>query len=143
MSNVVALINHDPNYPLARNTVREGPGHLELTVDDTGLRFSLIPTDTAYAKDLMTNMAAGVVNQCSLHLRWQKTVQTGHMKVKKKCTTGRSSISSDCGMCQLSRLRHTQIRRRKPYSDQCKNRKKRMLILYGKNRKISEKGSSI
>ena len=29
MSNVVALINHDPNYPLARNTVREGPGHLE------------------------------------------------------------------------------------------------------------------
>lgn len=65
MSNVVALINHDPNYPLARNTVREGPGHLELTVDDTGLRFSLIPTDTAYAKDLMTNMVAGVVNQCS------------------------------------------------------------------------------
>lgn len=37
MSNVVALINHDPNYPLARNTVREGPGHLELTVDDTGV----------------------------------------------------------------------------------------------------------
>jgi HK97 family phage prohead protease len=65
MSNVVALINHDPNYPLARNTVREGPGHLSLSVDDTGLRFSLIPTDTAYAKDLMTNMAAGVVNQCS------------------------------------------------------------------------------
>ena len=65
MSNVVALINHDPNYPLARNTVREGPGHMELSVDDTGLRFSLIPTDTAYAKDLMTNMYAGVVNQCS------------------------------------------------------------------------------
>ena len=65
MSNVVALINHDPNYPLARNTVREGPGHLSLSVDDTGLRFSLIPTDTAYAKDLMTNMTAGVVNQCS------------------------------------------------------------------------------
>lgn len=65
MSNVVALINHDPNYPLARNTVREGPGHLSLSVDDTGLRFSLIPTDTTYAKDLMTNMAAGVVNQCS------------------------------------------------------------------------------
>lgn len=65
MSNVVALINHDPNYPLARNTVREGPGHLSLSVDDTGLRFSLIPTDTAYAKDLMTNMEAGVVNQCS------------------------------------------------------------------------------
>lgn len=65
MSNVVALINHDPNYPLARNTVREGPGHLSLSVDDTGLRFSLIPTDTVYAKDLMTNMTAGVVNQCS------------------------------------------------------------------------------
>lgn len=65
MSNVVALINHDPNYPLARNTVREGPGHLELSVDNTGLKFRMVPTETAYAKDLMANMAAGVVNQCS------------------------------------------------------------------------------
>lgn len=65
MSNVVALINHDPNYPLARNTVTDGVGKLELSVDDVGLRFRLIPTETTYVKDLMANMAAGVVNQCS------------------------------------------------------------------------------
>lgn len=65
MSNVVALINHDVNYPLARNTVPDGPGHLELSVDNVGLRFSLTPTDTGYVKDLMANMDAGVINQCS------------------------------------------------------------------------------
>lgn len=65
MSNVVALINHDPNYPLARNTVPDGPGHLELSVDNVGLRFSLTPTDTGYVRDLTANMTAGVINQCS------------------------------------------------------------------------------
>jgi HK97 family phage prohead protease len=65
MSNVVALFNHDPNMPLARNTVASGPGQLELSVDNIGLRFKLLPTDTSYAKDLLTNVRAGVVNQCS------------------------------------------------------------------------------
>lgn len=129
MSNVVALINHDPNYPLARNTVREGPGHLSLSVDDTGLRFSLIPTDTAYAKDLMTNMAAGVVNQCSLHSRWRKAAPTGHMKARKTCTIGQSSILRGYGMYRLSRRRHTRTPKRRLYSGQCRNRKKHTLIL--------------
>lgn len=65
MTNVVALYNHDENYPLARNTVPEGIGSLKLSVDDVGLRFELIPTDTSYAKDLLTNLRAGVVGQCS------------------------------------------------------------------------------
>ncbi len=65
MSNVVALINHDANYPLARNTIASGPGNLQLSVDDVGLKFSLTPTDTGYVRDLLANMAAGVVNQCS------------------------------------------------------------------------------
>ncbi|WP_067924935.1 HK97 family phage prohead protease [Alicyclobacillus shizuokensis] len=65
MSNVVALFNHDANMPLARNTVSSGPGQLQLSVDNIGLRFKLLPTDTTYAKDLMTNVRSGVVNQCS------------------------------------------------------------------------------
>ena len=65
MSNVVALINHDPNYPLARNTIASGPGSLQLSVDDVGLKFRLTPTDTGYVRDLLSNMDAGVVNQCS------------------------------------------------------------------------------
>jgi HK97 family phage prohead protease len=65
LSNVVALINHDPSYPLARSTVNQDVGRLELTVDNIGLRFRFQPTDTSYAKDLMANVRAGVVNQCS------------------------------------------------------------------------------
>jgi HK97 family phage prohead protease len=65
MNNVVALINHDPSYPLARTTVNQDVGRLELTVDNIGLRFKFQPTDTTYAKDLMENVRAGVVNQCS------------------------------------------------------------------------------
>jgi HK97 family phage prohead protease len=65
MSNVVATFNHDPNMPLARNTVSSGPGSLSLNVDDIGLKFDLIPTDTSFSRDLIANMQAGVVNQCS------------------------------------------------------------------------------
>jgi HK97 family phage prohead protease len=65
MSNVVATFNHDQNMPLARNTVSSGTGTMALTVDDIGLKFDFIPTDTSYSRDLIENMRAGVVNQCS------------------------------------------------------------------------------
>lgn len=60
MSNVVATINHDPNRVLGRSGV-----NLTLTPDDVGLRFSVTPTDTTFAKDLIANMRGGVINQCS------------------------------------------------------------------------------
>ncbi|MEC5268266.1 HK97 family phage prohead protease [Heyndrickxia coagulans] len=65
MSNVVATFNHEANMPLARNTVQSGAGSLSLTVDEIGLKFDFIPTDTSYSRDLMENMRAGVINQCS------------------------------------------------------------------------------
>jgi HK97 family phage prohead protease len=65
MSNVVALINHDANLPLARNTVSSDVGSLQLDVDNIGLHFKFQPTDTSYSRDLMANVRAGVVNQCS------------------------------------------------------------------------------
>lgn len=60
MSNVVALINHDQNMTLARVGV-----NLSLEVDSIGLKFKFIPTDTSYARDLIVNMQAGVINKCS------------------------------------------------------------------------------
>lgn len=60
MSNVVATFNHDQNQVLGRSTV-----NLELEVDNIGLKFKLKPTDTQFARDLMTNIEAGVINQCS------------------------------------------------------------------------------
>ncbi|QGZ44589.1 HK97 family phage prohead protease [Bacillus velezensis] len=64
LSNVVALFNHRQDYPLARNTVSEDVGRLELETDAI-LKVRFVPTDTSYAKDLMVNVRSGVVNQCS------------------------------------------------------------------------------
>ncbi|WFE15352.1 HK97 family phage prohead protease [Bacillus atrophaeus] len=65
LSNVVALFNHRQDYPLARNTVSDDVGRLELETDAIGLKFRFIPTDTTYANDLKKNIRSGVVNQCS------------------------------------------------------------------------------
>lgn len=60
MSNVVALFNHNEEMLLGRSGV-----NLELEVDEIGLRFKINPTNTSYTRDLMENMKAGVINQCS------------------------------------------------------------------------------
>lgn len=60
MSNVVATINHDQNQVLGRSGV-----NLTLTPDKVGLKFIVKPTDTTFARDLITNIKAGVINQCS------------------------------------------------------------------------------
>lgn len=60
MDNVNALINHDKNQVLGRTGV-----NLKLSVDDIGLRFEVTPTNTTYARDLIENLRAGVISQCS------------------------------------------------------------------------------
>lgn len=65
MSDVVATFNHDDDKPLARNTVNTNPGRLELTVDNIGLRYRFMPTETSYAADLKVNLRAGVVQKSS------------------------------------------------------------------------------
>ncbi|MDT3393960.1 MAG: HK97 family phage prohead protease [Bacillota bacterium] len=60
MEDVVATFNHDQNQVLGRTKV-----NLELTVDNIGLKFRVKPTDTQFARDLITNIKAGVINQCS------------------------------------------------------------------------------
>nr|MDH3099423.1 HK97 family phage prohead protease [Bacillus velezensis] len=65
MSNVIALFNHQQDFPLARNTVSGDTGRLELETDGIGLKFRFKPSDTSYARDLMENVRSGVINQCS------------------------------------------------------------------------------
>lgn len=60
MDDVVATFNHDQNQVLGRTKV-----NLELTVDNIGLKFRVKPTDTQFARDLIVNIKAGVINQCS------------------------------------------------------------------------------
>lgn len=61
MSDVRCLIDHDSQKILGRTTNRT----LKLTVDDIGLKYECTPSDTTYARDLMTNMENGNINQCS------------------------------------------------------------------------------
>lgn len=61
MNDVRALIDHNTQKILGRTTNNS----LKLTIDDVGLRFECIPSDTTYARDLIENMKNGNINQCS------------------------------------------------------------------------------
>ena len=73
MDNVVLNVNNDMDKPLARNNKGNGIGTLTLTVDEKGLFFDAIPTDTSYSRDLISNMEAGIIDKCSFafSLDWQ------------------------------------------------------------------------
>src|SRR5699024_2124184 len=61
MDDVVALINHDRNLVLGRT----GSNTLKLEVDEFGLKYTIIPPDTTFAKDLMESMKRGDISQSS------------------------------------------------------------------------------
>ncbi|MBM7598476.1 HK97 family phage prohead protease [Virgibacillus halotolerans] len=61
ISQVTALINHDANMVLGRST----SGTLTLEVDEFGLKYTIDPPDTSYARDLMESMKRGDISQSS------------------------------------------------------------------------------
>lgn len=60
-ADVRALMNHDPNYVLGRSSA----GTLTLAEDQKGLRYSIDPPDTNFARDLMVSIKRGDVTQSS------------------------------------------------------------------------------
>jgi uncharacterized protein len=58
---VRALWNHDSNYVLGRNKA----GTLALSEDDHGLQIDVTPPDAQWARDLMTSIDRGDVDQMS------------------------------------------------------------------------------
>jgi HK97 family phage prohead protease len=57
---VVALFNHNPDYPLARNG-----STLKIGVDSTGLWYEFEAPDTTIGNDLLSNVRAGIIKQSS------------------------------------------------------------------------------
>ncbi|HVL52831.1 MAG TPA: HK97 family phage prohead protease [Vitreimonas sp.] len=63
------LVNHDSNLVLARTTVIDGPGLLELREDPKGLRVYSELVPTTQARDLRELVKAGVITQMSFSFR--------------------------------------------------------------------------
>jgi HK97 family phage prohead protease len=63
------LWNHDPNHVLARSTITEGGGLLDLREDPSGLRVYAELVPTTFAKDLRELVKARVVTQMSFGFR--------------------------------------------------------------------------
>jgi len=62
---VVALWQHLEQYPLARRLA----GNLDLAEDDIGLKVTIRPDDTSYARNLMASIRGGTVRHMSFGFR--------------------------------------------------------------------------
>jgi HK97 family phage prohead protease len=69
-SDIRCLINHDANLILGRNT----SGTLEVSIDETGLRYSCELPDTSYARDLSVSLDRGDISQSSFafSMDWER-----------------------------------------------------------------------
>lgn len=75
---VRGLFNHDPSRVLGRNTA----GTMQLTVDATGLRYSIEPGDTSTAADVLAHLQRGDVSGSSFSfaprtITWTQTQVDG------------------------------------------------------------------
>ena len=75
---VRALLNHDPNFILARS--KAGEGTLRIGQDETGLWYEFDAPDTQAGRDLMESLKRGDIDQSSFSF----TVEKGGQKWEEK-----------------------------------------------------------
>lgn len=81
-TDVVALFNHDANYPLARTS----NGTLELSSDARGLFYRFEAPDTTFGNDLLKMVRSGLISQSSFAftIRKDNWMQEAGMKPKRR-----------------------------------------------------------
>lgn len=82
MSDVVALFNHDPNFPLARTS----SGTLSLELDDKGLKYKFEAPNTSYGNDLLESIKRGDISHSSFAFtiekqRWIEEIERPPLRV--------------------------------------------------------------
>lgn len=73
LDDVRALLNHDPNYILARS--KAGEGTLRIGQDETGLWYEFDAPDTQAGRDLMESIKRGDIDQSSFSFTVRKDGQ--------------------------------------------------------------------
>jgi HK97 family phage prohead protease len=84
---VRALFNHDDGQVLGRTK----SGTLRLSVDSKGLKYEIDPPDTSLARDLMTSMKRGDIDQSSFAFmvrgqKWNETTKDGQTTYLREIT---------------------------------------------------------
>jgi HK97 family phage prohead protease len=75
---VRALLNHDPNFILARS--KNGEGTLTIGTDETGLYYEFDAPDTQAGRDLIESLRRGDIDQSSFSFTVSKEGQTWEEK---------------------------------------------------------------
>ncbi len=89
---VRALLNHDPNFILARS--KNGEGTLKISTDETGLYYEFDAPDTQAGRDLTESLKRGDIDQSSFSFtvanggqKWEETEDSeGRTFIKRTIT---------------------------------------------------------
>ena len=124
-ADVRALFNHDPSMILGRTTAKT----LRLAETDQGLEYECDLPDTSYARDLMTCMRRGDINQCSFGFSvdddgvtfqkdsegvWTRTIHVVERLYDVSPVTYPAYPDTTCAMRSLDKIK---AREKPPYDD--------------------------
>jgi hypothetical protein len=124
-SDIRALFNHDSNMILGRTTSKT----LRVAETENGLEYECDMPDTTYARDLMTCMQRGDINQCSFGFsidegddefekdslgQWTRTIKRVARLYDVSPVTYPAYVSTECSLRSLEKAK---AREEPPFND--------------------------